>query len=136
MHILLESITVGFVLDAKTESNTCRGDRFCRLCPCEAESLFELFYRKTALLCSTTVAITGFLGKVAYGIFLKKRKSYKKTFVQTRFLDTGFLTSLCFFLPIKFLKSNWRFICQRLMGPLFVIEAHIFAHAFSKIRLR
>ena len=33
MHILLESITVGFVLDAKTESNTCRGDRFCRLCP-------------------------------------------------------------------------------------------------------
>lgn len=36
MHILLESITVGFVLDAKTESNTCRGDRFCRLCPQES----------------------------------------------------------------------------------------------------
>ena len=39
MHILLESITVGFVLDAKTESNTCRGDRFCRLCPKEPNGL-------------------------------------------------------------------------------------------------
>ena len=104
--------------------------------PCEAESCFELFYRKAAPFCSVTVAMTGFSEKVAYGIFLKIRKSCKKIFIQLRFLDTGFLTSLCLFLPIKFLKSYRRLVCQRLMGPLFVIEAHILVHTFSKICLR
>lgn len=80
--------------------------------------------------------MTGFSEKVAYGIFLKIRKSCKKIFIQLRFLDTGFLTSLCLFLPIKFLKSYRRLVCQRLMGPLFVIEAHILVHTFSKICLR
>ncbi len=60
----------------------------------------------------------------------------QKIYIQVRFLDTGFLTSLCLFLPVKFLKTNWRFICQRLMGPLFVIETYIFIHAFSEIHLR
>lgn len=80
--------------------------------------------------------MTGFSEKVAYSAFLKIRKSYKKIFVQVRFLDTGFLTSLCLFLPIKFLESYRRLVCQRLMGPLFVIETYILVHAFSEICLR
>ena len=67
---------------------------------------------------------------------MKKRKSRKKIFIQVRFLDTGFLTSLCLFLSIKFLKSYRRLVCQRLMGPLFVIEAHILVNTFAKICLR
>ena len=102
----------------------------------EAESFFELFYRKAAPLCSVTVAMTEFSEKAAYSAFLKIRKSCKKIFTQARFLDTGFLTSLCLFLPIKFLKSYRWLVCQRLMGPLFVIETYILVHAFSEICLR
>jgi len=38
--------------------------------------------------------------------FRKQEKAAKKIFIQSHFLDTGFLTSLYLFLPIKFLKSN------------------------------
>ena len=102
----------------------------------EAESFFELFYRKAAPLCSVTVAMTGFSENVACSAFLKIRKSCKKIFIQMRFLDTGFLISLCLFLPIELLKSYRRFVGQRLMGPLFVIKAHILVHTFAKICLR
>ena len=46
--------------------------------PAEAESLFELFYRKTAPLCFINVVMTGLIEKSICGVFLKKRKSFNK----------------------------------------------------------
>ena len=67
--------------------------------PTEAGSFFKLFYRKAAPLCSVTVVMTGFSEKIAYSAFPKIRKSYKKIFVQVRFLDTGFSQACVFFCP-------------------------------------
>ena len=59
--------------------------------PAEAESLFELFYRKTAPLHSVSIEMTRFSTSLAEDVLLKSRKKFYKKYTQVRILDTEFL---------------------------------------------
>ena len=64
---------------------------------CEAELLFELFYRKTAPLRSVSIDNTDLQESFISGHILKESKIKEKIFIKVRILDTGFLTK-----PVSF----------------------------------